>query len=63
MITVSICINNNAIFTCSARNALINKNGKTKYITDADDIIWHNPANGAIELAKLMLGTIHPEMD
>lgn len=42
MITVSILINGEAIFCRSARNhSEKNENGETKYVTDANDVIWH----------------------
>lgn len=64
MITVSILINGKPIFTRSARNNTEkNKNGQTKYVTDAGCIIYHDPEDGAIELAKLMLDTINENME
>lgn len=63
MITVSILINGQPIFTRSARNQdnEQDENGETKYITDAGDVIWHDRKNGAIVLAKVMLDTIKLE--
>ena len=64
MLTVSILINGEPLFTRSARNhARENENGETLYKTDAGDEIWHNQQmdNGAIELAKKMLDTIKAE--
>lgn len=63
MITVSILINGQPIFTRSARNQddEQNENGETKYVTDANDVIWHDRRNGAVELAKAMLNTIQLE--
>lgn len=62
MITVSILINAQPIFTRSARNNNSTKNGKTKYVTDAGDIIWHKRDDGAIDLAIAMLKTIKESM-
>ena len=63
MITVSILINGQPIFTRSARNQDNEKDekGETKYITDAGDVIWHKRCDGAVELAKAMLDTIKLE--
>lgn len=63
MITVSILINGQPLFTRSARNQDDEQNEKleTKYVTDANDVIWHDRNNGAIELAKKMLDTIKLE--
>ena len=60
MITVSILINGQPIYTRSARNqdGEVNDKNETKYITDANDVIWHDIKNGAIELAKDMLDSI-----
>ena len=63
MITVSISINGDPIFARSARNQSVIENGKTKYVTDANDVIWHDRDNGAIELAKKMLDTINVDME
>lgn len=64
MISVSISINGEPIFARSARNQLItNEKNQTKYVTDADDVIWHERDAGAIELAKLMLDTINEYME
>lgn len=62
MITVSILINGNPIFTRSARNTRHEKEGKTLYRCDDDSEIWHKREDGAIRLAKKMLDTINEEM-
>jgi hypothetical protein len=59
VITVTIFINGNPIYTRSACNrSEKNKDGDTKYETDTGEIIWHERDDGAIELAKQMLNTI-----
>jgi len=58
MITVSILINGQPIFTRSARNTDKVKNKKTIYILDTGKEILHKRKNGAIKLAKMMLDTI-----
>jgi hypothetical protein len=63
MITVSILINNQPIFTRSARNQSVkNKKGQTLYTTDCDTDIWHDSELGAIPLVKKMLDCINDEM-
>jgi len=62
MITVSISINGEPIFTRSVKNqSKTNTKNQTLYITDANDKIWHEQSEGAIELAKKMLDTIKLE--
>jgi hypothetical protein len=59
MITVAILINGNPIV---ARNAVNqnrkNKKGQTAYKTDSGEIIYHDPKDGAVALAKKLLDTI-----
>ncbi len=55
MITVTISINGEPIYTRTAVNRL-QETGK--YIIDTGDHIEHDPADGAVELAKKMLDTI-----
>ena len=59
MISVAIMINGNPIMTRSAVNKgkLLNSS-KYKYLVDDGSIIYHNPNDGAIKLAKLLLDTI-----
>lgn len=64
MITVSILINGEPIFTRSAVNrgpvegqsptALL----KCRYDVDEGTVLEHHPQNGAVTLAKMMLDTI-----
>ena len=64
MISVSISINGEAIFARSARNqSTTDDNGKTQYITDAGDVIYHDRDKGAVDLAIEMLKTIKENMD
>jgi hypothetical protein len=63
MITVSILINGQPIFTRSAHNkGDTNAEGCHRYVTDAGETIYHDRDDGAIELAKLMLDTIDEKM-
>jgi len=61
VITVTISINGEAIFTRSAKR--VGNGSVDKYITDAGDEIKHKYSNGAIKLAKKMLDTINEKMD
>jgi hypothetical protein len=66
VITVSILINGQPIFTRSARNNIErNPKGETKYIADTGEVVWHNRdmRNGAIELSKKLLDLISCDMD
>jgi len=64
MITVSILINGQPIFTRSARNqGETNEKGDTIYVTDADEIVLHKRDRGAIALAIKLLRTINEKMD
>lgn len=56
MITVAIYINDRVIYTRTAVNRIEETGG---YINDDGSIILHDPEDGAIELAKKMLDTIH----
>ena len=56
MLTVSILINGQPIFTRSVVNRISEKGG---YVSDDGQIIEHNPDDGAIELAIKALRTIH----
>jgi hypothetical protein len=62
MITVAILINGHPIV---ARNAVNQKceddKGRTKYLTDSGEIIWHDPSDGAVKLAHMLLDTIRNE--
>ena len=59
MISVAIMINGNPIMARSAVNKgkLLNSS-KHKYLVDDGSIIYHNPNDGVVKLAKLLLDTI-----
>ena len=64
MITVSISINGEPIYARTAVNRGRHKiapesNKVTKYELDTKKMIYHNPNDGVIVLAKKMLDTIH----
>ncbi len=62
MLTVAILINGNPLVAKNAINqAESNELGETKYINDAGEVIWHNPSDGAVVLAKKLLDTIRNE--
>lgn len=64
MITVTILVNGQPIFTRSGRNQdEMNSKGETKYILDTDEVIYHERSDGAISLAKQMLDTINEDME
>lgn len=59
MITVSIFINGNPLYTRSARNTgNEDDTGCTEYITDTGEYLYHDRDDGAVELARKMLDTI-----
>lgn len=63
MISVSIMINGNPIFTRSAVNQQkTNAVGQTEYLVDEGSKIYHCPEEGAVKLAKMMLDTIKEQM-
>lgn len=55
MITVSILINGDPIYTRTAVNRIKEKDG---YILDTGEILKHNPKDGVVRLAIKMLRTI-----
>lgn len=61
MITVAILINGQPIFTRSATRQEddVFENKPNTYKTDSGEIIKHDHKDGAIELAKKLLDTIH----
>ncbi len=61
MITVSILINGDPIFTRSARRQEDKRSDNT-YKTDAGDVVEHHHKDGAIALAKKLLDTIKEDM-
>jgi hypothetical protein len=58
MITVCILINGQPIMARSAVNTGKHRNGKVVYRVDDGGTLLHDPEDGAVELAKLLLGTI-----
>ena len=60
MITVSILINNEPIYTRSARRQETEK-GDNTYVTDAGVEIKHKYNDGVIPLAKKILDTIRED--
>lgn len=64
MITVSILINGNPIYTRSAVNvghvkeATWGKERRCDYELDDGSHLQHSPSDGAVKLAKMMLDTI-----
>lgn len=62
MITVSILINGEPIFTRTARNqSEVNDKKEHLYIVDDGSEIYHARKDGAVKLAKKMLDTIKDE--
>ena len=59
MITVSILINNEPLYTRTAVNQSKKQGEKTKYLLDSGKVIWHDRADGSVALAKKMLDDIH----
>lgn len=55
MITVSILINGQPIFTRTAVNRIKEKGG---YVLDTGEIVKHDPEDGAVRLAIKLLKTI-----
>lgn len=55
MITVSILINGEPIFTRTAVNRISEKGG---YVVDTGEIVKHDPDDGAVKLAIKLLKTI-----
>lgn len=58
MITAAILINGQPIMARSATNTGRKRDGKTIYLVDDGSTVLHDPDDGAVELAKLLLGTI-----
>lgn len=62
MITVTILINGQPLFTRSARNTLVqNDEGQFEYAVDTGQRVYHARDEGAVHLAKLLLDTIREE--
>ena len=61
MITVSILINGQPVYTRSAVNITAGDREINEYKVDDGTIIKHKPKDGAVILAKKMLNTIHEE--
>jgi hypothetical protein len=60
VITVSILINGQPLFTRSAVNTRVQRRGKTIYSVDDGSFIAHARDKGAIALAVALLKTIKP---
>ena len=58
MISVSIAINGNAILARSAVNTSKQGTKLCKYELDDGSIVYHDPSDGCVALAKKMLDTI-----
>lgn len=59
MLGISIHINGQAIYARTAVNrGKTDGIGRTCYEVDTGDTIWHDPADGAVELARKLLDTI-----
>ena len=58
MISVSIAINGNTIMARSAVNTTQSDENGTIYKVDDGSILYHNPNEGAVVLAKKLLDTI-----
>jgi hypothetical protein len=64
VLTVSILINGQPIYTRTARNtSRTDDKGSTVYELDTGDILFHKPKHGAVALAKKMLDTIVESRD
>lgn len=61
MITVSILINTQPIYTRSATNISKDDNQPQRYRLDTGEIIYHTQSDGAVELARKLLDTIQEE--
>lgn len=62
MISVAIMINGNPIMARSAVNKGIEfDDGNVEYLCDDGTIIYHNPDDGAVELAIKLLKTIQEQ--
>jgi hypothetical protein len=61
MITVSILINGQPVYTRSAVNVTAGDREINEYKVDDGTIIKHKPKDGAVILAKKMLSTIREE--
>jgi hypothetical protein len=61
MISVVISINGHPITGRSAVNTLRKVDGKSEYRIDDGSIVLHDPADGAVVLAKKLLDTIYVE--
>ena len=58
MITVVIDINGHTKYARSARNVGEAAGGKCAYRLDTGDELLHDPKDGAVVLAKMMLDTV-----
>lgn len=59
MITVAILINGQPIVAKNAVNQTSKDGeGRTKYLTDSGEVLWHKRGDGAVKLAHMLLDTI-----
>ena len=58
VITIAILLNGEVLTARSCRRIGKYKIGKNKYKVDDGSVIWHNPQDGAVVLAKKLLETI-----
>jgi hypothetical protein len=58
MISVTVSINGNPIYTRSARNIGEDDDGVYKYKLDTGDILYHKRSDGFMPLVKQMLETV-----
>lgn len=59
MITVAILINGHPVVAKNAVNqSWQDAEGRTKYLTDSGEVLWHKRGEGAVVLAKALLDTI-----
>ena len=58
MFTVSIDVNARPVYARSCRNTGRKKGDRTIYQVDTGEQILHDPADGAVELARKLLNTI-----
>lgn len=63
MLTVSILINGEPLYTRSCVNTGEVKNGRTMYRVDTGVDVWHDIEDGAVPLAQKLLKTIDPLTD
>jgi hypothetical protein len=60
MLTVTITVNGKTVYARSAhrRTSRWNRGQESCYLTDAGDLVYHDPEKGIIKLAKKLLDSI-----